>query len=298
MRRKKKLKELTFKDNFMFGAVMADEENCREFLELTLGFPIDRVKVCREKSFIYHPEYKGIRLDIYAKDRNNTHYDVEMQVVKKDALGKRTRYYHSEIDMELLLSGMNYSDLPEVYIIFICDFDPFGKGKYCYTFENCCVEDSMLKLKDGCRSIFLNTHGKNDDEMSEAMIRFLHFVKADLKESTKDFQDDFVRKLQNDIHNIKVSREMEGRFMLFEELLNNEYLDGRLEGRHEGRLEGRHEGRLEAKIESIIELLEDINEIPESIRKTILSETDPDVLSSWHKLAARVDSMEQFIKQM
>lgn len=29
MKRKKQLKELTLKDNFMFGAVMMEEENCR-----------------------------------------------------------------------------------------------------------------------------------------------------------------------------------------------------------------------------------------------------------------------------
>ena len=34
MKRKKQLKELTLKDNFMFGAVMMEEENCKRFLEL------------------------------------------------------------------------------------------------------------------------------------------------------------------------------------------------------------------------------------------------------------------------
>ena len=42
-----------------------------------------KVEVCKEKSMIYHPEYKGIRLDVYAKGRENTHYNIEMQVVKK-----------------------------------------------------------------------------------------------------------------------------------------------------------------------------------------------------------------------
>lgn len=37
---------------------------------------------------IYHPEYKGVRLDIYAQDANHTHYDVEMQVHRKKHLGK------------------------------------------------------------------------------------------------------------------------------------------------------------------------------------------------------------------
>lgn len=40
----KPLRELTVKDNFMFGAVMCDEENCRRLLlELILQFPILRV---------------------------------------------------------------------------------------------------------------------------------------------------------------------------------------------------------------------------------------------------------------
>lgn len=81
MRKRKTLKELTLKDNFMFGAVMCDEENCKRFLELVLGFSIAHVKVSKEKSIVYHPEYKGVRLDVYAEDENNTHYNVEMQAV-------------------------------------------------------------------------------------------------------------------------------------------------------------------------------------------------------------------------
>lgn len=33
MAKKKTLQELTIKDNFLFGAVMVNEENCKEFLE-------------------------------------------------------------------------------------------------------------------------------------------------------------------------------------------------------------------------------------------------------------------------
>jgi hypothetical protein len=45
---------------------MMDPENCRDVLECTLGFPIEQVEVSYEKSIIYHPEYKGIRLDVFA----------------------------------------------------------------------------------------------------------------------------------------------------------------------------------------------------------------------------------------
>ena len=83
MKRRKTLQDLTIKDNFLFGAVMQVEENCRGFLELVLGFPIAHVVVSKEKSMVYHPEYKGVRLDIYAEDENHTHYNVEMQMRKE-----------------------------------------------------------------------------------------------------------------------------------------------------------------------------------------------------------------------
>ena len=97
---KKQLKELTIKDNFMFGAVMTMPENCKDFLEMVLQTKLSEVVVSKEKSMIYHPEYKGIRLDVYANDEERTHYNVEMQVSKKPALGRRSRYYQSQIDMK------------------------------------------------------------------------------------------------------------------------------------------------------------------------------------------------------
>ena len=294
MKRKKQLKELTLKDNFMFGAVMMEEENCKRFLELALGFPIERVEVSKEKSIVYHPEYKGVRLDVYAKNEHNTRYNVEMQVAKKAELGKRVRYYHGQIDMELLLSGSDYTELPEVYVIFICDFDPFGKKKYRYTFTKQCEEEPGAQLQEGCKSIFLSTRGENDREVPGELVSFLNFVKADLSESETDFEDDFVEKLQNTIRRIKSNREMEERFMIFEEMLRDE----RAEGKAEGIAEGKAEGKTEAVLEMLLELMKDLGEIPDELRNRITSEKDLETLKKWHRLAARSESLDEFLKKM
>ena len=66
MSQTKTLAELTIKNNFLFSAVMLDPENCRGLLEIILGISIDRVIVSREQCLIYHPEYRSVRLDIYA----------------------------------------------------------------------------------------------------------------------------------------------------------------------------------------------------------------------------------------
>ena len=74
----RKFQDLTIKNNFMFGAVMAEPKNCKGIIELVLGIEVDHVEVSKEKSMVYHPEYKGVRLDVYAKDANHQRSTIEM----------------------------------------------------------------------------------------------------------------------------------------------------------------------------------------------------------------------------
>lgn len=282
MTKRKTLKELTIKDNFMFGAVMCEEDNCKDLLELVLKFPIARVEVSKEKSLVYHPEYKGIRLDVYAKDENFTHYNVEMQAVSHAALGKRARYYHSQIDMDLLETGKEYVELPDSYVIFICDFDPFGLRKYQYTFRNECQEGIMAQLEDGVETIFLSTKGTNTDEVSEELIKFLKYVGADLNNSMEDFGDDFVFRLQKTVNDIKQSRRMEERYMLTSLLMQDERRAGRIEGRKS----------------TILESLSEFGNVPKELRLNIINEDDENKLKSWARLVVKVTSIEQFLEEM
>ena len=279
---KKTLQELTLKDNFMFGAVMSEEANCKRLLELILGFPIARIEVSKERSITYHPEYKGVRLDVYAADENNTRYNVEMQAAAETSLGKRSRYYHSQIDMELLQSGSSYSDLPDSYVIFICDFDPFGERKYRYSFIPSCQECPTARLKDGSCTIFLNTRGENPDEIPRELRSFLEYVSADLEASAKDFGDAYVKSLQRSVTLVKQSREMEQRYMLLQELIDA----------------GRSEGERKKQIANILTLLKHKGTVSETLRLKITEETDLGVLESWFELAIETDSVEQFAREI
>lgn len=297
MSKKKRLQELTIKDDFMFGAVMVYEDMCRCLLEMALGFSIERVEVCKEHSLIYHPEYKGVRLDVYARDENHTHYNVEMQVSRDVDLPRRSRYYRSQIDMELLLSGVSYSELPDSYVIFICDYDPCGREKYKYTFRNCCAEDSSLALEEGSYTVYLSTCGKNDREVPKELVKFLRYVKADLEESTGEFEDEFVKKLQETVQKVKESREMEERYMLLQEMLKTERNEGRLEGKAEGLAEGKLEGMAVGKLKGKLEVvLENLGPLPSELSIRIENETDTNILESWLKAAKEAESMETFIE--
>ena len=273
-------KDLTISNVFMFAAVMEDPENCRGLLEMVLEFPIARIEVSTEKSIIHHPRYHGVRLDVYARGDDNTRYNVEMQVRNKDNLPKRSRYYHSQIDMELISTGTDYKELPDTYVIFICNFDPFGFGKYKYTFDMICTETGEM-LDDGARTIFLSTKGTNDSNVSEGLRKFLEFVKADPADSTKDFADDYVRRLQKSVSRIKSDREMGERYMLLKELLSDERAEGIARGR----------------AISIIELLSELGEVSTELSDVIMAEKAPEKLLAYLKAAAKAESVDMFRKE-
>ena len=274
----------------MFAAVMSDEENCKGFLERVLPIKIDHVEISTEKSIVYHPEYKGVRLDVYAKDENNTRYNVEMQVLKQPALGRRSRYYQSHMDMDILVKGCNYAELPDSYVIFLCDFDPFGAGKYRYTFQITCREAENIFLKDGRCIVFLNTRGENSKDVPKELVSFLKFVHADLKESQKDFQDDYVRQVQKSVTHIRESREMEERFMLLELLLEDEC--------REGQKQGEEEGQLKMAKEMLEMTLSRLGRLPNSLLETLHQQQDIERLKAWMQTALTAQSLDEFISKM
>jgi predicted transposase/invertase (TIGR01784 family) len=164
-------------------------------------------------------------------------------------------------------------------VIFLCDYDPFGYRKYCYTFTHHCSEQKDLFLPDGSHTIFLSTAGTNDDEVPEELVKFLHFLHADLPHSTEDYQDDFILDIQKRIQQIKDSREMGKRYMQLEEMLQREYEDGKRDGKLEGRLEGQLEGQQQALAASVLNLLELCGPVSDDLREDILAEQDLDKLN-------------------
>lgn len=60
----------------------------------------------------------------------------------------------------------------------------------------------------------------------------------------------------------------------------------------------KEEGKIEDRIEAILELLEDYGCISEDLRKKIGNETNLVTLKKWHKLAARVSSIDEFVERM
>jgi len=225
---KKTLQDLTIKDPFMFAATMSDETQCKTFLAIVLETEILEVSVVTEKTLYYHPEYHGVRLDVLAVENGTKRrFNVEMQVRDNKNIPKRSRYYHAQLDMDALLKGFDYTELPDTYVIFICDYDPVGDELYRYTIMNRCEENGKHIL-DGNHTIWLSTKGTNASDEPKELVDFLKYVGN--PEESENTENNFIKSLKEQITAIKKDRDWEARFMLFEEMMQDEREAGRLEG--------------------------------------------------------------------
>lgn len=68
-------------------------------------------------------------------------------------------------------------------------------------------------------------------------------------------------------------------------------------GRRQGLQQGLEQG-LQAGLESVVELLEECGTVPDELRERIMKESDPGVLKRWIRIAAGVNSVEEFEKKM
>ena len=195
---------LTLAYDFLFGKIFQDPDLCLKLVKIILPeLNIERVTFpVLQKSIRETFETRGVRFDVYLRDNEDRIINVEMQPVNRDNLMKRTRAYHSLIDLDAMdrESVKNYSDMPEVIVIFICGFDLFKLGRHMYTFRNYCVQERDLMLNDGTETIFLNTKG-NADDISPKLKSFLDLVNG--KSSNDDFVNELERRLEYAKHNRK-----------------------------------------------------------------------------------------------
>lgn len=251
----KSFEELDLCNSFLFSAAMEDAETCQLALECILDCQISNVTVKTEYNVLYNNEFKYIRLDVLGQDAMDVSYDLEMQNNNEYNLPKRSRYYQAELDLASLKLGEDYEQLKPLYVIFICNFDPFGKKFYRYTFEMQCVEE-CFSLKDGAKRIFLNTKGKNKEDVPETLIEFLGYLNNSNDKYIEEINDIKVKRIHEKIKELKKNRDLGERYMRFEELLMSREKEGYQEAYKEG---------LAALINTLSDFLPDVDRVYQSV---------------------------------
>ena len=191
---RKKLEELNLLDDFLFNAMMTypemGEKFTRKILKLLFNREFRNLKVIAQKSYGgLNTDLRGARLDVYVESDDSAEIDAsedasiyDLEPDKNDkakyiaAFPQRIRFYHAIIDSRSLKSGEDFGKLKRVYVIFICNYDPFDYDRVKYTIRNMCVEEPEMPYDDGAQTTVLYTKGTKGDDISEELRQFLNYM--------------------------------------------------------------------------------------------------------------------------
>ena len=244
----KPIEDLTFTDDFMFGRIMQNPEICKGLLERLLEIKIEKVEYpTLQKSISPHYKSKGVRLDVYVQDSNRV-FDIEIQNHLDENLPKRTRYYQSMMDVDLLLKGKNYTQLKESFVIFVCKEDFFGENMPCYFFTNTCRDKPDLQLGDKSYKVIFNASAFENEKNLEKKSILEYIID---KKSTSEF----TTKLDTLVEQTKLNEIFKGDYMAWGLAEFDAEQRGKKEGYSAGVSDGIQQGEYKAKIETAKNLL-------------------------------------------
>ena len=274
-----KFEDLTISNDFMFKEVMKSNKGlCKRLVGSIMQQDIeDIVYIETEKTLQPYYDSRGIRLDVILADKNHTRYNLEMQarnVISKAGvalLPKRTRYYQSVIDMDMLKQGENFDQLNPLVLIFICTFDFYKEGRYVYTFKSRCLENLELELANDVTVKLVNAKGKQG-QVNDLLKNFLQYV------MTNEPVDDFTEDVERQVWAVKNDKKAREEYMVLQAKIREHeivaYEAGEAQGHAAGLAEGLAEGEAKKSRETAIKMLKKQKPLSEIKEFTDMSEEE------------------------
>lgn len=304
---RKKLEDMNVLDDFLWNAIANDPDVGESFFREVLSVLLEREigdLVVRAQTIIPGdtPLLRGVQLDVEIWENTISPaqcrlYNLEAQEYMEQGLERRSRFYQAKKDSKHLKRGeKNWMMMPDLYMIMITTYDPFGEGSVIYTFENTCKEYPEVEYKDGLKFIYFNTVGTKGG--TESIKQLLSYLKESKIENVKNESTSYIH---NCVSTVKQSAEVRNRFMTVGEWLDRlkeeEVAEARAEGRAAGQVEGQAVGLKLGRMYSLLDVLMEMGQIPEGFEAQ-LQGIDEDTLKQWIKIAVKANSIEAFMNEI
>lgn len=218
--------ELDVMNNFMFNQLSTNPKTKEGFLRCLiknlLGIETSKI-IIRAENMIYPtlPDKRGVRLDVQVDeldkhDKLTTIYDIEPHRDSEKAYPKKIRFSRAQIDKNNMPSGSDdFSHMPDLYIINITNYDPFGYDQMVYTIKNKCIEEPELVYNDGVTIFYFNTIGTKGG--SDDLKKFLEYLETS---KSTHASTSATKELQGYVNMIKHDAEIGGNYVTFGDLMD------------------------------------------------------------------------------
>lgn len=161
-------------DDTLSQKLFEDVDFTQNVLRIILSMPTLKVKkATTQKEITFLSDERSLILDVYAEDDKGVLYNIELQKAISGASPKRAAYHSSALNVFTLKKGQKFTDLPNKYVIFICEHDVFNKEQPMYVIERRNITTGE-KFEDGEKIIYLNCAYDNvDTDLGKLLHDFL-----------------------------------------------------------------------------------------------------------------------------
>ena len=170
----KRVRQLRPIDDAMFKKLAESKAVCQEILRVILEDSRLVVKEVISEDSIANIFGRAVRLDALCTLGNGTLCNIEIQKENVNDDVRRVRYNASSIVSRFSEKGQKFSEIPDVVIVYISEYDVFRSGRTIYHINSVIMETNTV-VDDGLRRIFVNTQYADTDntDVGELMKCFL-----------------------------------------------------------------------------------------------------------------------------
>lgn len=159
-------------DTFV-SIALEDADACQYVLRTILGTDDLNVIAVKSQYRLLNLTAKDSILDVFAQDNRGRLMNLEIQ--RRDTVNhaRRTRFYSSMMDKSILDKGLNYDELPDVYVIYISETDLWHAGKTIYIVEKTLgAGREAIPYDDGSHIIYVNAEVDDGSAIAQMMKYF------------------------------------------------------------------------------------------------------------------------------
>ena len=169
-------------DDAMFRLVAGRKGVCQEILRTLLDKP--ELKVIRvTPQSVITSLHREIILDVLCVMENGAYMNIEMQKGSGNDDIKRNRFYASSTTAAYTPKGTDFTDIPQVTILYITEYDALHNGQMITHVKRCMeTREGFVPVDDGEDIYFVNTVVRDGSDKSELLQLFL---RKDVFEETK-----------------------------------------------------------------------------------------------------------------
>ena len=254
-------------EDAVFRKMAESIEFCEEILRVFLQEPKLRVVSNHSQHSVTSIEGRSVILDAYCELEDGRKINVEVQNANNTDHQRRVRYYSSVLTTSLMKKGDSFDKVPNICIVYVCNFDIFGLNKSLYVIKRI-TDKTEVELDNGLQEIYISP--VNDGSLIAELMRV--FIESDVYNLKFPVTSEMKLRFNRETKGEKMTEALRGVYEALREEVDRESMKAAM---REGMEKGIEEGIAKGVLSSLVSLVKDgLISVTEAAKRADMSEED------------------------